>query len=146
MSNGLAESLSGESEGKRVAFRPTTASQRELLFRRYEETGSPRLASAAAHVGISTFYYWRKRFVAGGYAALREPRSHTPHTFANRLPEAVVAEVCAAKQEHPAWGRRRIADELRKEHGWQAVVSPSEVRRILIASGLWPEVIRSPKR
>jgi transposase len=131
---------------KRPYYRPMTASQRKLLFQVYEQIDSPRKACAAAHVGISTFYHWRHRCEAGGYAALEETRSHTPHTFANQLPAVVVEEVLAAKREHPIWGRQRIADELTKGHDWQAVVSPSEVRRILIAGGLMSPEIRPPKR
>lgn len=134
------------SGGKRPYYRPTTADQRKLLFRVYEQTGKVRQACTAAHVGIGTFYYWRKRFLAGGYPALEEVGSHTPHSFPHKLPEWVLAEVIAAKREHPQWGKRRIADELRKGHGWQAVVSASEVRRILIEAGLWSKVARRPKK
>jgi hypothetical protein len=94
---------------------------------------------------MATFYYWRPRFLVGGYPALAAPRSHAPHTFANQLPASIVAEVVAAKQEHPDWGKQRVADDLRKAHGWQAVVSASEVRRILIRAGVWRAVARDPK-
>ena len=130
---------------KRPYYRPTTVDQRKVLFRVYEKTESPRQAAAAAHVGIGTLYYWRKRFEAGGYAALDAPRSHRPHRFARQLPESVRQEVLAAKREHPEWGRQRIADELKKAHGWQAIVSPSEARRMLIEAGLWGAVARDPK-
>jgi len=132
-------------EGKRPYFRPTTADQRKLLFRVYEQTGSPRRACAAAHVSLAMFYNWRKRFEAGGYAALEECRSHTAHSFHNQLPASILDEVVAARREHPDWGKRRIADELAKAHGWHAVVSASEVRRILIDAGLWVAVARRPK-
>lgn len=131
--------------GKRPYYRPTTADQRKLMMAVYEQTDSPRKASAAAHVGMSTFYKWRKRFEEGGYAALEECRSHAPHTFPNQLPASVVEEVKAAKREHPEWGRRRIAHELGKAHGWQPVVSASEVRRILIEAGLWTVAVARPK-
>lgn len=130
---------------KRPYYRPTTVDQRKLLFRVYEQTDSPQKAAAAAHVGIGTLYYWRKRFEVGGYAALEETRSHRPRSFPRQLSAAVREEVVAAKREHQDWGRQRIADELRKAHGWQAVVSPSEVRRTLIEAGLWTQVARLPK-
>jgi transposase len=132
--------------GKRPYYRPTTADQRKLLFQVYEQTDSPRKACAAAHVGIGTLYYWRKRFEAGGYAALEEVKSHAPHSFPNQLSASVVEAVIEAKREHPEWGRRRIADELRKAQGWQPVVSASEVQRILMEAGLWSKVARYPKR
>lgn len=140
------QSTSSRSESKRPYYRPTTADQRKVLFRVYERTESPREACAAAHVGIATFYYWRPRFEQGGYAALEEVRSHARHTYARALPVSTVQEVIEAKRGHPEWGRRRIADELRKGHGWQAVVSASEVRRILIEAGLWPQVSKPPKK
>ena len=132
-------------EGKRAYYRPTTADQRKLLFRVYEESGSVRAASAAAHVGIGTFYYWRKRFEVGGYAGLEVVGSHRPHRYPHQLGPEIVAEVKVAKVEHPEWGRQRIADELKKAHGWQAVVSASEVRRVLIEAGLWAKVAEGPK-
>jgi transposase len=145
----MTTNVSGPSTGgaprKRPYFRPTTADQRKLLFEGYEQTDSPRQACAAAHVGIATLYYWRPRFLAGGYAALADPYSHAPHTFPHQLPAVIVAEVVAAKQEHPDWGRRRIADEVRQVHSWQAVVSASEVRRILVKAGVWSAVARDPK-
>lgn len=130
---------------KRPYYRPTTADQRKLLFRVYEETGIVRAACTAAHVGVGTFYYWRERFEAGGYAALEVVGSHRPHTYPQQLPNSVVEEVKDAKGEHPEWGRQRIADELRKAHGWEPVVSASEVRRILIEAGMWEAVARPPK-
>ena len=141
----MSEESASPTRGKRPYYRPTTSDQRRRLFEVYEETDRPRQAAAAAHVGVSTLYYWRKRFEAGGYPALEQPRSHRPHTFARQLPEWVRQEVITAKREHPEWGRRRIADELRKAHGWQPVVSPSEVRRMLIEAGLWSQVARDPK-
>jgi transposase len=135
----------GSPVSKRPYFRPTTADRRRLMFSAYEQTGSPRRACAAAHVCLGTFYRWRLRFLAGGYAALDEPGSHRPHSSPQQLPRPSVDEVVAAKRGHPAWGRRRIADELAKGHGWQAVASASQVRRILIAAGLWPERVRSAK-
>ena len=145
MRSDAAPTRDEEMPAKRPFFRPTTADQRKVLFQVYEQTGSPRTACAAAHVGIATFYHWRPRFLAGGDAALDEPRSHAPHTFPHHLPAPIVAEVERAKQEHPEWGRRRIAAEVRKSHDWQAVVSASEVRRILLRAGLWSVVARDPK-
>ncbi len=130
---------------KRPYYRPTTADQRRVLFEVYEQTDSPKQACAAAHVGLGTLYHWRQRFRAGGYPALAQPRSHAPHTCPRQLPAAIVEEVIAAKRAHPDWGRRRIADELQKGPGWQAVVSASQARRILIAAGLWPQAAARPK-
>jgi transposase len=136
----------GAPTSKRPYFRPTTRDQRRLMFVVYEKTDSPRQACAAAHVCLGTFYRWRPRFLAGGYAALVEPVSHRPHSSPNQLPRPYVEEVLAAKREHPTWGKRRIADELAKDHGWQAVVSASQVRRVLIGAGLWPPRAKPAKK
>ncbi len=141
----MSEDSASPAKAKRPYYRPTTADQRRRLFEVYEQTDSPRQAAAAAHVGVGTLYYWRKRFEEGGYPALEQPRSRRPHRFARQLPESVRQEVIGARLEHPEWGRQRIADELRKAHGWQAVISPSEVRRTLIEAGLWSQVARAPK-
>ena len=111
----MSEDSTSPTRGKR---RPTTSDQRRRPFEVYEETNRPRQAAVAAHVEVSTLCYWRKRFEEeGGYPALEQPRSHRPHTFARQLPEWVGQKVIGAKREHPAWGRRHIADELRKAHG-----------------------------
>jgi transposase len=133
-------------DSKRPYYRPTTADQRKLLFQVYEQTGDARKACRTAHVGLATLYYWRPRFEEGGYAALEEVRSHAPHTFPKQLPASIREEAIAAKREHPEWGRRRIADEVRKAHDWQPVIGPSEVRRTLIEAGLWPQVSKPPKK
>lgn len=140
------ESMVAVLSRKRPYFRPTTADQRRLAFAVYEQTDSPRKACEAAHLSIGTFYHWRPRFLVGGFAALDQMGSHRPHTFPCQLPGSVREEVIVAKRGHPAWGKQRIADELAKGHGWQAVVSASEVRRILIAAGLWSKVARAPKK
>ena len=96
---------------KRTYFPPTTAQQRRLLFEVWEETGDRKEACQRAHVCKSTFYNWKPRFEAGGYAALDEPHSHAPHR-PNQAPADVESQVVEMRQEHPDWGKRRIADEL----------------------------------
>jgi len=130
---------------KRPYYRPTTVGQRRLLFTVYEETGSVPAAAAAAHVGKSTLYYWRKRFEVGGYEALEQVGSHRPHSNPRQLAAEIVEEVKTAKREHPEWGKQRIANQLRQRHEWHKVVSASEVRRILIEAGLWSKVVQAPK-
>lgn len=115
-------------------FRPTTASQRELLFRTAAETGNVSYAASVAHVGRSTYYYWLPRFIEGDYPALAQERSRAPHRF-RILPIApdIIEEVKAAKRANPEAGYRTITNEVRKAHGWKPVVGPTKVREILIA-------------
>ncbi len=122
---------------KRIYFPPTTAQQRRLLFEVWEETGDRKEACRQAHVAQSTFYHWKARFEAGGYAALDEPISHAPH-HPKLTPPEVESQVVEMRKRHPDWGKRRVADELAKGNNWVPLVSPNTVKRILQDAGLWP--------
>ncbi len=121
---------------KRTYFVTTTAQQRELLFRVWEETGSVTKACAKAHVSRQTFYNWKPRFEEEGYEGLKELRSHAPKT-PKRIEIEVETQVIETRREHPTWGKQRIADELAKQNNWVAIVSPNTVKRILRDAGLW---------
>jgi transposase len=126
-----------EPKSKRTYFRRTTPQQRRLLFETYERTGNVDEACRVARMARRTFYYWLPRFREGGYAALERERSRAPHR--TRIPptaEETVQEVIDYKRVHAEAGYRRIADELRKAHDWQRVISPTQVRRILLKAGL----------
>lgn len=126
-----------EPKSKRTYFRPTTPQQRRLLFETYERTGNVDGACQTARVARRTFYYWLPRFRQGGYAALEQERSRAPHkTRIPPTPEKTVQEVIAYRQAHPKAGYRRIAGELKRAHNWQSVISPTQVRRILLKAGL----------
>ena len=102
-----------------------------------------------------TFYYWKPRFEAGGYEALLTFASHAPKhpnridegrldltpipkVLSNQDKEGIQQQVIQLRQQHPNWGKRRLADELSKANDWTALVSPNTVRRILVDAGLWP--------
>jgi len=123
-------------EKKRTYFAPTTAQQRELLFRVWEETGSVTKACAKAHVSRQTFYNWKSRFKEEGYKGLKELGSHAPKK-PNRIEQEVETQVIEMRREHPTWGKQRIADELAKQNNWVAIVSPNTVKRVLRDAGLW---------
>lgn len=130
---------------QRVYFRRTTAAQRRLLFATWEATGDVEVACRIAHMGVRTFYYWKPRFEAGGYSALDTFASHAAHTV-HRTPSAVVNRVVAARQQHPDWGKQRIADELAKANTWVPLVSPNTVTRILREAGLWSVPVAPAKQ
>lgn len=125
-------------ETKRTYYRPTTVGQRRLLFETWEATGNVEEACAKAKVSRRTFYNWKARIKAGGHAALAEERSHAPKQ-PRRTADEVEARVRALRSEHPAWGKRRIAEEVAKANNWQPLVTPNTVRRILQDAGLWPK-------
>ena len=121
---------------KRIHFPLTTAQQRRLLFETWQATGDVEAACRTAHVGRRTFYTWKPRFLAGGFAALDHFPSRAPkHT--RRTPEPVAAQVIALRQLHPDWGKQRLADELAKTNGWAPLVSPNTIKRILRDASLW---------
>jgi hypothetical protein len=54
--------------------------------------------------------------------------------------------VVALRREQPAWGKRRIADELGKGNNWVPLVSPNTVKRILEDAGLWQQAEQPVKK
>jgi transposase len=121
---------------KHIHFPLTTAQQRRLLFETWEATGDVDLACRTAHVGRSTFYVWKPRFEQGGYAALEQFASRAPQRT-RRTAAAIEQQVIALRQQHPDWGKQRLADELAKANGWVPLLSPNTVKRILHDAGLW---------
>jgi transposase len=131
--------------GTGVYFRGTTPAPRRLLFETWQATGDVDEACQTAHVGRRTFYYWKERFDAGGYAALEQYASRAPH-HPPRTAAPVEQQVIDVRTTHPDWGKRRIADELAKAQGWVPLVSPNTVKRILRDAGLWETLTRPAKR
>lgn len=123
---------------KRTYFGFSTPHQRKLLFETWEETGSVIQASHKARVSRGLFYYWKPRFDAEGYAGLEDFESRVAHRL-NYKDEAIAQRVIELRQQHPDWGKTRIAQELAKANNWVSVISPNTVRRILHSAGLWPE-------
>jgi transposase len=130
---------------KRVVYRETTAQQRKLLFEVWEETGNVSLACRKAHVGRGTFYYWKPRFEKQGYKGLEEFASRAPKN-PRRISEEIEQKVVEMREQHPDWGKQRIADELAKANNWVPLVAPQTVRRILKDADLWEAVEAETKK
>jgi len=131
---------------KRIHFPRTTPDQRRLLFETWQASGSIQAGCQAAHVCRQTFYNWKPRFTVGGYAALLEFESPAPK-HPRRTAAAIEQRVTSLRQQHPSWGKRRIADELTKANQWVPLITPNTVRRILQEAGLWPEpAVRAKKK
>jgi transposase InsO family protein len=73
------------------------------------------VAAVCRRRGISrqTFYEYRRRFEAEGAAGL-EPRSRCPIRSPRQIEAAMELAICRLRKEHPRWGARRIAAELRR--------------------------------
>lgn len=130
---------------KRTYFGFTTAQQRKLLFETWEATGSVTQACRTARVSRGLFYYWKPRFDQHGYPGLEAFDSRVAHTL-NYKSAAITQQVIALRQQHPDWGKARIAQEMAKGNNWVPLVSPNTVRRILHTAGLWPERGAGKKR
>ena len=112
--------------------RPATAAAlRDLGGHRRCRTGLSYRPCRSPHL-----LHLKPRFRTGGYAALDHFPSRAPnHT--RRTPDLIEAQVIALRQQHPAWGKQRLADELAKANDWTPLVSPNTVKRILRDAGRW---------
>ena len=130
---------------ERIYYPKTTYSQRQILFKSWQETGDINKACEIARVSRRTFYYWKARFEERGYEGLKEVRKPGPVkgiTVSREIEEKVVK----MKKSHPEWGKKRIADELCKENSWVPLVSVNTVRRILQERGLWKRIEEEGKK
>ena len=93
------------------------------------------MSALCREFGISrkTGYKWLRRYQEGGWEALQD-RSRRPHTSPNRTPAEIEAQVLAVRQEHPAWGGRKIHAYLRRQ-GLLHPPSPSTITQILHRHG-----------
>jgi transposase len=104
-----------------------------------------KVACEKAHVSRQVFYDWKPRFEADGYGGLEKSFSRAPRK-PQKTPATIAEQVIALKQEHPEYGKRRIADELMKANHWRPVISPNTVMRILKEHGLAPVSQASKKK
>lgn len=130
---------------EKLSYPRTTASQRKCLFEVWEATGDLPHALKQARVSLATFYYWKPRFLSGGYTALENFASHAPKN-PRRTDEVIEQRVISLRQAHSKWGKRRIADELAKDNNWTPLISPNTVKRILKDAGLWEVAKRCPQK
>jgi len=130
---------------KRLSYPRTTPSQRQRLFKVWQETGDLQQALREARLSLGTFYYWKPRFEKGGYEALQAFASHAPQN-PHRTDEKIEQRIISLRERHPQWGKRRIADELAKANAWTPLVSPNTVKRIRPDAGLWEVAKRAPKK
>jgi transposase len=131
---------------KREHFPDTTPQQRKLLFETWQSGSTVVEACRKAHVGRGTFYRWKPRFEAEGYAGLEAHQKKGPEKGFGRTAAEIEQKVCELCDQHRGWGKHRIADEIAKANNWVPLVSPNTVRRILEEAGLWkPDETRRKK-
>ena len=95
------------------------------------------VTEAAAMWGVSrqTWHVWRRRYDAGGVAALAD-RSSAPRSSPGRVSGRVEREVLRLREAHPRWGPRRIRTELLRR-GLPAPAR-STIQRIFVRHGVLP--------
>jgi transposase InsO family protein len=115
---------------------PLTAEQRLLLLDAWRRSGLPA-GDFAGLVGLSkhTLYDWKRRFEAGGPAALMDRPRGAPR--GSRLPDLTRRAILMLKQDHPDWGCQRISDVLLR--GPALGASPAAVARVLHEAGYQAE-------
>jgi transposase len=132
---------------KRTYYPPTTPQQRKLLFETWEKTNNVTQACRVAHVGRSTFYYWKPRFDKDGYAGLESYEKLGVPVGTGRVATEIKNKVLELNEAHPNWGKRRLSDEMSKANNWIPLISPNAVRRILQEANLWkPEEKQGKKK
>jgi transposase InsO family protein len=89
--------------------------------------------------GISpkTAYKWLARYAKDKAPGLQD-RSRRPLCTPSRTPSELEAQVLALRQQHPAWGGRKISKRLKKL-GYADAPAPSTVTSILHRHGLISE-------
>ena len=86
-------------------------------------------------ISRKTGYKWLMRFQeSGGDPSSLADRSRRPHRSPGRTPAAVEQAVLQVRQEHPAWGGRKIRAYLQRR-GESSVPSPSTITEILRRQG-----------
>ncbi|MEM7131674.1 MAG: helix-turn-helix domain-containing protein [Chloroflexota bacterium] len=116
----------------------TSVEQRYRLFELWEKKGSIANACREASVSRSTFYYWKPRFLNGGYPALTVTLSRAPKN-PRRTPQHLADQVIELKNQHPKWGKQKIAKVISHNDEPSQSISPNTVRRILIDASLWDQ-------
>jgi len=103
----------------------------------YRRKGNARLTCRYFGISPTTFYKWRTRFAAYGFAGLEE-RSRAPQRRrVSTVPGEQASLIVEIRREHPAWSKHKIAVLLRRDHGIS--LSASTVGRVLKRKGLYNE-------
>lgn len=87
--------------------------------------------------GISenTGYKWKDRFMQEGMQGL-EDRSRAPRHSPTGLPEGVILDIIRLKNQHAAWGPKKIRVLYQRAHGARDLPSESSFKRVLDKAGM----------
>jgi transposase InsO family protein len=85
------------------------------------------------HITPKTAYKWRNRYEQDGLEGLLE-QSRRPHNSPTRTPKTIQDKILALRDQHPAWGARKLARRL-QDLGENQVPHPSTITDILRREG-----------
>ena len=119
-----------------MPWQEVTVSAQRLAFVQEALRGERSFAALCRAYGISrkTGYKWLQRYRQAGEAGLQDG-SRRPHHMPRRTAPEIEALVVRVRQEHPAWGGRKIAAYLQRQ-GHPSVPHPSTITAILRRHGL----------
>ena len=114
-----------------MPWKEATTMSLRAEFVHLAELDKANVSQVCIRFGISrkTGYKWLKRFREGGESGLLD-RSRRPHRSPWRSPIELETMVVEVRQQHPAWGGRKIKAFL-ENNGSQQVPSPSTITEIL---------------
>jgi len=119
-----------------MPWRESTWMSERAEFLRFACLPGANVSEICRRFGVSrkTGYKWLTRTRAQGEQGLTD-LSRRPRNSPGQTPPEVVARVCALRQEHPAWGGRKLRSVLRRS-GVQPLPAPSTINSILGRNGL----------
>ncbi len=103
-----------------------------------KQLGNVSKACKMAGYSRDSFYRFRKRFEAGGEAALADISRRKP-LLKNRVAPEVESAILDVSLQYPRYGQVRVAAELRKR---ELVVSAAGVRCVWLRHGLQTTELR----
>jgi transposase InsO family protein len=98
------------------------------------ESANKRAVCERFGISRTTGYKWLERYGEEGKEGLGN-RSRRPHHCPNQTKAEVTARIVALRQEHPAWGARKLRRRL-ADLGVQELPAPSTITEILRREGL----------
>ena len=126
-----------------VYYRQTTFQQRRYLFELAEQLGSVSEACRGQRSHVRHTIIGSSRYEKEGIEGLREPKSHA---VLQTIDTQIERRIIELRRVPPNWGKKRIAQWIWKEHGWERVVTIETVKNVLNRHGMWKNGKRRKKR
>lgn len=119
-----------------MPWQESTTMSLRLVFVQQASAPDANLSALCAQFGISrpTGYKWLTRYQQGGLAALTD-QSRRPQTQPTRTAVAAEQRVLALREQHPAWGARKLRARLATRDPDEPVPTASTITAILRRHG-----------